>query len=477
MRKLSGLVVHALLLLPIAAFAAPPIPPTPAGTVLAEWLNGFNSADRTRISAFQETYKRETPVDDVLQQRRETGGYELEAVESVSPTRVVAVLHEAMLPDSRIRLDLTVEPAPANAIAKLEVEYLPVARLSESDFPGALDVYVQRLVKEDLFSGAVLVSRGERILARDAWGMADRERNIANKEGSQFRLGSMNKAITAVAALQLVENGKLALDTPIGDYLPNYPNADAAAKVTLRHLLTHRAGVGEIAFNDSAEFGTPAEFISRRESMRTPADYLRQYGSQALEFEPGTRTEYSSLGFMIVGALIEQASGKSYYDYVQANLLDPTGMSSTGSLPESDSVPNRVVGYTRQGDVLVPNGDTLPYRGSPAGGGYSTVDDLLRFAQALRAGKLLSPEMTAEATRLHSGWQGLGFEVMGEGDMLSFGHGGMAPGMNAHFRVYPALDYTVVVLSNLDPPAAGLVYAFIADRMPTTADVVEAADQ
>ena len=85
--------------------------------------------------------------------------------------------------------------------------------------------------------------------------------------------------------------------------------------------------------------------------------------------------------------------------------------------------------------------------------------------------------MTAEATRLHSGWQGLGFEVMGEGDMQSFGHGGMAPGMNAHFRVYPALDYTVVVLSNLDPPAAGLVYAFIADRMPTTTDAVEVADR
>ena len=476
MLRLSILVVHALLL-PVTTFAAPPIPPTPAGTVLAEWLDGFNSGDRNRISAFQETYKRETPVDDVLQQRRETGGFELESVESISPTRVVAVLQEAMLPDSRVRFDLTVEPAPAKAIAKLKIEYLPVARLSESDLPRALDAYVRRLVKEDLFSGAVLVARGERILARGAWGLSDRERNLAIKEDSQFRLGSMNKAITAVAALQLVEAGALALDTPIGNYLPDYPNEDAAAKVTVRHLLTHRSGVGEIAFNESPEFGAPAEFIARRDAMRTPTDYLRQYASQSLRFEPGTQTEYSSLGFMILGALVEQTSGETYYDYLQANILDVAGMSSTGSLPESDSVPNRTVGYTRQGGALVPNGDTLPYRGSPAGGGYSTIDDLLRFAQALRAGKLISPEMTAEATRLHSGWQGLGFEVIGEGDMLSFGHGGMAPGMNAHFRIYPTLDYTVVVLSNLDPPAAGLVYAFIADRFPTTAAAVDVADQ
>lgn len=216
----------------------------------------------------------------------------------------------------------------------------------------------------------------------------------------------MNKAITAVAALQLVEAGKPALDTPIGAYLRDYPSADAAAKVTLRHLLTHRAGVGEIAFNDSPEFDSPAEFISRRELLRTPDDYLRQYGVQPLEFEPGTRTKYSSLGLMIVGAIIEQASGRSDYDYVQANILDVAGMDSTGSLPESVWVPDRVVGYTRHGDALVPNGDTLPYRGSPAGGGCSTIDDLLRFAQALRAGKLLSPALTADATRLQSEHRG-----------------------------------------------------------------------
>jgi CubicO group peptidase (beta-lactamase class C family) len=172
---------------------------------------------------------------------------------------------------------------------------------------------------------------------------------------------------------------------------------------------------------------------------------------------------------MIAGLLIERASGQSYYDYVQTHVFDVAGMVSTGSLPETAPVPKRVVGYMRQGEALNPNWDTLPYRGSPAGGGYSTVDDLFRFGQALKAGKLLSPAMTAEATRLQSGWQGLGFEVIGEGAMLSYGHGGMAPGMNAHFRMYPGLGYTIVILSNLDPPSAGLLYGFISDRMPVAA--------
>lgn len=182
MRMLPRWVVHALLLLPITGFASPLIPQTPAGTVLAEWLDGFNSGDRARISAFHETCQTAAQPDDVLRQRRETGGFELEDVESISPTRAVAVLHEALLPDSRIRVDLTVTHPPASAIAELDVQCLPVARLSEADFPGALDAYMQRLVKADLSSGAVLVSRSNRVLVRQSWGMTDRERTLPNRE-------------------------------------------------------------------------------------------------------------------------------------------------------------------------------------------------------------------------------------------------------------------------------------------------------
>ncbi len=158
---------------------------------------------------------------------------------------------------------------------------------------------------------------------------------------------------------------------------------------------------------------------------------------------------------MILGLLVERVSGQSYYDYVQRHIYDVAGMKHTGSLPETEAVKDRAIGYTRDKGVLISDADSLLYRGSPAGGGYSTVGDLFHFAQALKSNKLLSAKMRSEATRLQSGWQGYGFEVLGDGALLNYGHGGMAPGMNAHFRVYPKLGYVIVVLSNFDPPAAG----------------------
>ncbi len=463
----KGLLLAALLA-PGVTFGQLSIPETPAGKVLSEWLTSFNAADEAGIANFQRTYARETPVKEVLQQRKETGGFTLVSLESASPTKLVATLQEVELPDSRIRFEIEVTPGSPSSTTSLTVEALPVPHLDEKGALAALVARADSLAKRDLFSGAVLVARDDRVLLERAWGFADREKERPATVGTQFRLGSMNKIITAVAALQLVEAGKLSLDTPIGKYLPKYPNKEAAAKVTLRHLLTHRAGVGEIGFGESPEFKSPAEFIARRDAMRTPSDYLRQYAGHALAFEPGSKTEYSSLGFMIVGALIERVSGQRYYDYVQKHVCDVAGMKDTASLPETAAVVNRAVGYMRQGDAWVPNWETLPYRGSPAGGGYSTVRDLLRFVQALQSGKLLSPEMYAESTKLQSGWQGLGFEVIGEGALASYGHGGMAPGMNAHLRVYPKLGYLIIVLSNFDPPAAGLIYSYLHDRMPVT---------
>jgi D-alanyl-D-alanine carboxypeptidase len=147
-----------------------------------------------------------------------------------------------------------------------------------------------------------------------------------------------------------------------------------AAKVTVRHLLTHTGGTGDI-------FGP--EFDQQRLRLREHRDYLKLYGSRGLTQEPGSRFEYSNYGFVLLGALIEHVTGESYYDYVDDHVFHPAGMRSTGSLPESVEVPGRAVGYMRaspSGGAWVPNTDTLPWRGTAAGGGYSTVGDLLRFA-------------------------------------------------------------------------------------------------
>jgi CubicO group peptidase (beta-lactamase class C family) len=270
----------------------------------------------------------------------------------------------------------------------------------------------------------------------------------------------MNKMFTAVATLQLVEAGKLKLDDPIGKHLPDYPNKEVAAKVTVRHLLTHTGGTGDI-------FGP--EFEEHRLGLREHRDYLKLYGSRGLTHEPGARFEYSNYGFVLLGALIERVSGGSYDDYVGDHVFGRAGMRSTGSLPESVDVPDRAVGYMRSspaGGAWVPNTDTLPWRGTAAGGGYSTVGDLLRFAQALGSGTLISKATLAEATRPHQQQYGYGFEVRGEGPLRSYGHGGGAPGMNGELRVFPQLGYVAVGLSNLDPPAASELVEFFALRMP-----------
>jgi D-alanyl-D-alanine carboxypeptidase len=140
-------------------------------------------------------------------------------------------------------------------------------------------------------------------------------------------------------------------------------------------------------------------------------------------------------------------------------------MTSTDSLPESEDVPNRAVGYMQSGDAWVPKSDTLPWRGTAAGGGYSTVSDLMRFAQALGSGKLISKTTLDEATRQQQDQYGYGFNV-GQEPLPNYGHSGGAPGMNGDLRVFPQLGYVVIILSNLDPPAASSRADFFMRRMP-----------
>jgi D-alanyl-D-alanine carboxypeptidase len=351
------------------------------------------------------------------------------------------------------RVELLATPRPSSAVD------LVLHRLTQADALAALTAHAAERARADEFAGAVLVARHGKVLLKDAWGRADRKAGAANTPATRFRVGSMNKMFTAVATLQLVEAHKLALDDPIGKHLPGYPNREVAAKVTVRHLLTHTGGTGDI-------FGP--EFEEHRLQLREHRDYLKLYGRRGLSFEPGTRFEYSNYGFVLLGALIEHVSGESYYDYVRDHVFRRAGMRSTGSLPESVDVPDRAVGYMRSspGSDWVPNTDTLPWRGTAAGGGYSTVGDLLRFAQALGSGRLLSKATLAEATRPHQQQYGYGFDVQGQGRLGSYGHGGGAPGMNGELRIFPELGYVVVSLSNLDPPAASELVEFFTLRMP-----------
>ncbi|HWM22625.1 MAG TPA: serine hydrolase domain-containing protein [Ilumatobacteraceae bacterium] len=344
----------------------------------------------------------------------------------------------------------------AEAVATVAAEVESVARMSEAAALGALSGRADALADTDEFSGAVLVARDGKVLLEDAWGLADRESGTPNTPDTKFRVGSLNKMFTAIATLQLVEAGQLELDDTIGEHLVDYPNEEVAANVTVLHLLTHAGGTGDI-------FG--AEFDSNRLELREHQDYVDLFGPRPLAFEPGTSHEYSNYGFVLLGALIEAVTGQSYYDYVRTNVFEPAGMTSTDSLPETDDVPNRAVGYTDSDDGWTPNTDALLWRGIAAGGGYSTVGDLMRFAQALSAGTLISQAMLAEATRAQAPGYGFGFQL-GRDPVLFYGHHGGSPGVSSALRVYPELGYVVVGLSNLDEPAANNVVDYFTLRMP-----------
>jgi CubicO group peptidase (beta-lactamase class C family) len=293
--------------------------------------------------------------------------------------------------------------------------------------------------------------------------LADREHDTPNRLDTRFRIGSMNKMFTATAVLQLAQAGKLKLTDPIGKYLTDYPNKEIAAKVTVHRLLTHTGGTGDI-------FGP--DFEKNRLTLRTLASYVALYGKRAPEFEPGARFAYSNYGFILLGVLVEKVSGQSYYDYVREHIFQPAGMTRTDSFPEEEKVDGRAVGYMYTNEKWQPNNDTLPVRGTSAGGGYSTVADLAHFANAVMEHKLLNAEYTELLTtgKVEGGPGGkyaYGFSDATAGGVRWLGHGGGAPGMNGDLKFSPDSGYIVAVLANLDPPAATRIADFIAARLPS----------
>jgi CubicO group peptidase (beta-lactamase class C family) len=456
----------------------------PSYRLLAAWLEAFNSGDRERYAEFLADKFPESAafLDQEMGFRRQTGGFDLRKLERASATEITGLVQERDSDQfARFELRLAVERVDSGeVVAKKPYEIatlgllaiprpaeFPIARLTEGEAIAGLEGLLHDDAAADRFAGAAVVAKDGRVLFGRAYGLADRERRIPNTLQARFRIGSMNKMFTAVAILQLVEAGKVELTAPLGEYLTDYPNDDVATKVTIHQLLTHTGGTGDI-------FGP--EFDAKRLKLRTLADYVELFGSRGPEFEPGTRWAYSNYGFILLGAVIERVTGQSYYDYVRTHIYEPAGMTGTGSEPEDRAVADRSIGYTTRAPSStkwIPNTDTLPYRGTSAGGGYSTVGDLARFAQALMSHSLLNPDSTELLItgKVESGpgaRYAYGFEdrrdAEGNG---SVGHGGGAPGMNGDLRIYPKSGYVVAVLANLDPPAAQRVSDYLDPRLPT----------
>src|SRR5581483_9389124 len=317
-----------------------------------------------------------------------------------------------------------------------------------------LQQFLKQLVAADEFSGVALVSRGQTALFRDAYGMADQRLRIPNRVDTKFNLGSLNKMFTSVAIAQLVERGKLVFDDIVGRFLPDL-SSEIADAVTIHHLLTHTSGLGD--YYDK-------RFETSKAGLRTIWDRLELFKHDPLRFLPGTQWHYSNAGFVVLGAIIEQVTGQSYFDYIREHIYLPAGMMNTDTYDLHDSVPNMALGYTIDGLSDKPlvrsrkvNTHKLPAKGGPDGGGYSTVDDLLRFCHALRSHVLLSPAMTELLLRGKVQIRGTSgtayayglFESIAESTRLGW-IGGSMPGASSRLDLYLEPDYTVVVLSNYD---------------------------
>lgn len=323
-----------------------------------------------------------------------------------------------------------------------------------------LDGYALGLEAAGRFSGTVLVANGDSVVFEKAYGLRDENGQAPLTAGDRFNLASAGKMFTSVAALQQIAAGRLTLDTTVGQVLRDYPNRRFADTVTVRQLLTHAAGAGDI----NELFG--AEHAADRARLRTPADMVALHGGRDPEFTPGTQQKYGNYGYVVLGRMIEVLSGQDFEHYINAHIFTPAGMARTGFVECTDPAADIATGYVEVAGKRVRNCQTLPARGFAAGGQIGSARDLLRFVQALNTGMLLPPALFAQATAMQREFMGLGFFATGYGKDVPerdfrWGHGGSADGICSDVRHYPRTGETVIVLSNKDAPACFAVSNFL----------------
>lgn len=295
------------------------------------------------------------------------------------------------------------------------------------------------------FIGAVLVARDGRVLLSKGYGEADLDWKVPNSPTTKFRLGSITKQFTAACILLLEERGKLSIDDPVKKSLADAPAA--WDQITIFNLLTHTAGI--------PNYTDFPDYQSTQARPATPEQLVARFRDKPLEFPPGSSMKYSNSGYVLLGYLIEKVSGQSYQQFLQDNIFTPLAMKDSGYDVNAQVTARRAVGYSPgpKGPVVADYLDmSIPFA---AGGLYSTTEDLLRWQRGLFGGKLLSAASLAKMTtpfKEHYAF-GLGVGTAGNGQKL-FEHGGGVNGFNTKMLYVPEQRLTVIVLANLNGPAA-----------------------
>lgn len=422
-------------------------------------INNYDVAETTNYirQIYTPNFLQTQPLEEhralIARINDETKSLSMISFESEKPNEAIALVRLGLTGAWR-QLVVRVEPSSPYLITEIEMKLAtpPASELPKpkpaTDVAAAkeLDTFVKKLEKENIFSGNALVARNGKIIFHKAYGLASKEYAYPNNLSTKFIIGSINKMFTATGILQMIEQNKISLDDFVSNILPNVLSDSIARKIKIKHLLTHTSGLGDFLF-------TPEMSQKSKENFRTITDYLPGLADDTLLFEPGRQWHYSNTGFLVLGAIIEKVSGLPYEAYMKKNIYQPAGMVYT-FFPELDLV-NIGLADTYEKDYFTGKPlfrNTRYYqviKGTPAGGGFSTCTDLLRFLQALTAGKLLKPEtvnqMQSAKPELNSPGYGHGMQIF---DANSFGHTGGGPGTFAWVNTNKQTGLTVIVLGN-----------------------------
>lgn len=312
-----------------------------------------------------------------------------------------------------------------------------------------LDKLITTYVNEGKFNGSVLIAEHDKITYKKGFGFANMEWNIPNQPDTKFRLGSITKQFTAMLVLQLVEQGKLKLDASVSAYLPDYPQPNGN-NITIHHLLTHTSGIPN--YTSFLHF-----FEEKSRYSYSPSKLIKLFADSTLQFKPGEKYAYSNSGFILLGAIIEKVTGKSYEQVLQEQILTPLHMTNSGYDHADILIKNRASAYEKRGITFynAPYIDmSIPYA---AGSIYSTVEDLYLWDQALYANQLLQKKNMDLLFTKHistgKGYYGYGWFI----DEMSIGntkevlqtieHGGSVNGFSSLLTRIPS-DHSLIILLN-----------------------------
>jgi CubicO group peptidase (beta-lactamase class C family) len=332
------------------------------------------------------------------------------------------------------------EDAPSS---KAAVHPIDVARIERA---------IEARLESGQFMGSVLIARDGKALLSKGYGKASIADHIPNTPDTKFRLGSVTKQFTAASILLLEERGKLKVEDPISKYLPDAP--PAWRSITFFYLLTHTSGI--------PNFTSFPDYPSTEGLAQTPEQVVARFKDKPLNFVPGTAWEYSNSGYVLLGYLIEKISGQTYASFVHDNLFAPLGMKDSGYDSSTEKIARHAVGYAPgpDGPVVASFIDmSIPFS---AGALYSTTEDMLRWEQALFGGKVLKPSSFAKMTTPFKNGYAMGLSVRPRSDggkMIA--HNGGIEGFNTEVEYLTADKLTIIVLANLNGPAAEEISADI----------------